>query len=307
MITAASVISITLHLLVLSHPLHTSRNQQRFCALFANSGNSSSSSNTNNGSNSTSSGISHRNIINDIIMSRPSASQSSSPPNNNGDDDDNGGDKIDDNDGWQSVPLRRNRPQRKVDESSSASEDVPIPQVEYIEPTDENTSFNPFMVMLVGIPGSGKSTFARALEQAMPYKYVRINQDELGNRRACEALCRQTIDAKKCPIIDRCNFDEKQRRVWTNIANEELSLVSSNGRADVYVVSFDSSVTTCIKRCQQRAHHETVSPHEAAGIVRMMHNSMERVNGDRATYSGIYRISNPSEFQQTLVALLNRK
>lgn len=46
----------------------------------------------------------------------------------------------------------------------------PVIPIEYIPPDDVNTLFQPFMLLLAGIPGSGKSTFARCLVEAMPYK-----------------------------------------------------------------------------------------------------------------------------------------
>ena len=45
-----------------------------------------------------------------------------------------------------------------------------LPSVQYIPPPDDDPQFEPFMLLLVGMPGSGKSTFAKALVEAMPYK-----------------------------------------------------------------------------------------------------------------------------------------
>ena len=50
----------------------------------------------------------------------------------------------------------------------------PLIQVDYIPPDSANTLFQPSMLLLVGLPGSGKSTFSRSLVQAMPYK-VNLN------------------------------------------------------------------------------------------------------------------------------------
>jgi predicted ABC-type ATPase len=41
------------------------------------------------------------------------------------------------------------------------------------------------MLVLVGLPGSGKSTFAMKLAATKP-EWKRVNQDDLGSRRACE-------------------------------------------------------------------------------------------------------------------------
>lgn len=47
-------------------------------------------------------------------------------------------------------------------------------QLERVPQDALNSQFQPYMLILVGLPGSGKSTFALALESAMPFK-VREN------------------------------------------------------------------------------------------------------------------------------------
>ena len=69
-----------------------------------------------------------------------------------------------------------------------------------------------FVLVLVGIPGSGKSHFASRLEGAMPHKFVRVNQDSLKTRKKCEDLCRRTLSQGKVAIVDRTNFDFSQRK-----------------------------------------------------------------------------------------------
>ena len=118
------------------------------------------------------------------------------------------------------------------------------------------------MILLVGIPGSGKSTFAKMLTKLQPSKYVRINQDELGNRRECERLCRNALARGKVPIIDRCNFDLSQRRHFLSIAIE--------ARVPVDCVVFCYPADVCVARCLDRQGHETITRSNAAGVVRRM-------------------------------------
>jgi predicted kinase len=118
------------------------------------------------------------------------------------------------------------------------------------------------MLMLVGIPGSGKSHFASQLEQAVPNKYVRVNQDTLGNRYRCEEMTRQVLARGICPIIDRCNFDESQRRYFLDIAR--------NYNVPVDCVVFDIPKEECVRRCETRRNHETISPGEARQVVEGM-------------------------------------
>ena len=88
---------------------------------------------------------------------------------------------------------------RKGSESAAADGVVKPPQL---------------ILVLVGLPGSGKSYFASKLEKESFSQYVRVNQDSLGTRKKCETACRQALSKGKSVIIDRCNFDKQQREHW---------------------------------------------------------------------------------------------
>ena len=118
------------------------------------------------------------------------------------------------------------------------------------------------MLILTGIPGSGKSTFAEALVRGKPDVYVRVNQDYLGSRPACERITKQVLQIGKCPVIDRCNFDPSQRAKFLNIAK--------TFQIPVDCVVFQLPIELCIQRCCERRHHETVTAENAAEIVRTM-------------------------------------
>lgn len=154
----------------------------------------------------------------------------------------------------------------------------------------------PLVLLLVGIPGSGKSHFASRLEagsssnhrrhggspSSPPHGtgrrttarlFVRVNQDALGSRRRCEDVARSALaggggnnDASSVAVvIDRCNFDADQRRTWIDMAHEM--------EADVECVIFDFDRDVCIERCRRRRGHETIRPSEAAMIVSRMAGS----------------------------------
>lgn len=101
-------------------------------------------------------------------------------------------------------------------------------------------------VLLVGIPGSGKSTFAR---ERLP-NHVRVSQDELGSVNACINAVKDALGSGKNVVIDRCNQTPKQRKRWIDIARLYGASVSC--------VYLDCSEQTALKRVRDRKTHETL-------------------------------------------------
>lgn len=103
------------------------------------------------------------------------------------------------------------------------------------------------MIILVGLPGSGKSTYAK---KHYP-DYVYINQDELKSRDVCAIKAREAIDAGRDVIIDRTNIDKRQRKVWTNLAK-------FYGVQNVECILLKVEPKECIKRINGRKNHPTI-------------------------------------------------
>jgi predicted kinase len=72
-------------------------------------------------------------------------------------------------------------------------------------------SIGPALIVLVGIRGSGKSTFGAVLERQ---DFVRICQDEIGSLTSCRELTTKMLRQGKHVVIDSCNLTAEQRALW---------------------------------------------------------------------------------------------
>ena len=127
---------------------------------------------------------------------------------------------------------------------------------------NEDDTFEPFILLLMGLPGSGKSTLAKKLEEMMPWKYERVNQDELGNRKACFRRARDILLAKKCPVVDRCNAGLVHRKPFYELAKE------CGAKVDCIVLEVPRH--TCLERCRGRRDHPTIDPRDAGKVIGFM-------------------------------------
>lgn len=103
------------------------------------------------------------------------------------------------------------------------------------------------MVILVGLPGAGKSTYSK---KHFP-NHFRINQDEMGSRDACAMQAKNYIELGKDIIIDRVNFDRRQRQVWLNLAK-------FYGVTEVVCVYLKVPKHICLNRIEDRKDHPTI-------------------------------------------------
>ena len=79
------------------------------------------------------------------------------------------------------------------------------------------------VIILVGIPGSGKSTIARAIASTFRSDnrtWEVVNQDTLKSRQQVLIRARLALEKKKSVIIDRCNIDCSQRQHWISLARD---------------------------------------------------------------------------------------
>jgi atypical dual specificity phosphatase len=99
------------------------------------------------------------------------------------------------------------------------------------------------LVVLVGLPGAGKSTFAAALAAA---GWQVASQDELGKDATEEAVA-AAIKAGKRLVVDRCNVTASERRRLLEMRPVRPA-----------AVHFTTAVEECVERVACRTDHPTI-------------------------------------------------
>lgn len=113
----------------------------------------------------------------------------------------------------------------------------------------EPTSFHsnhPELVIMVGPPGSGKSTYAKL---NYPWHTI-ISQDDMGRHGHWESF-RHCVEHGAEIVIDRMNFNHKQRLRYIAPA------VLAGYR--VSMVLFAINQTICLQRMKNRKRHPTLN------------------------------------------------
>ncbi|ELU44242.1 KTI12 domain-containing protein [Rhizoctonia solani AG-1 IA] len=102
--------------------------------------------------------------------------------------------------------------------------EIPLIQLYATTKMDPSNSTNSnILIVLCGLVGSGKSTFATALQREFP-EVRRCNQDELGRREDVEREVHAALSQGLSVCVDRTNFDPGQRRTWIDIARQHSNI-----------------------------------------------------------------------------------
>ncbi|GAB1597666.1 uncharacterized protein F21D5.5-like [Argonauta hians] len=72
------------------------------------------------------------------------------------------------------------------------------------------------LVILVGYPAAGKSTFVKNYLE--PANYVHVNRDILGNWKKCVDMCRKHLEEGKSIVVDNTNPDIESRKRYVDVA-----------------------------------------------------------------------------------------
>jgi atypical dual specificity phosphatase len=132
------------------------------------------------------------------------------------------------------------------------------------EPKHASKCLGSKIFMLVGVPGSGKSTFSASLEQA---GYKTISSDNLRSKKGAfdETLgfhAKPSQLAKCGIVVDRCCVAPEERK-------RLLELMHNPSADDITVVYFNKDIEDCKMQVCSRKNHPTISNdnNNARGIV----------------------------------------
>ena len=110
------------------------------------------------------------------------------------------------------------------------------------------------MLLLVGLPGSGKSWFAHSLCKRDPDKWNLVSQDEIGGRAGVESVVGRSSAMRKTLILDRCNSSVEDRKWFMKLADTRSVPLRA------VCVWFDYTADLCTWRAQNRPEHPTLPP-----------------------------------------------
>mmetsp|Transcript_4416 Transcript_4416/g.10612 ORF Transcript_4416/g.10612 Transcript_4416/m.10612 type:complete len:1152 (-) Transcript_4416:225-3680(-) len=154
--------------------------------------------------------------------------------------------------------------------------------------------YAPRRIICMGLPGSGKSTFAKSLAKSYPpgNSWLVLNQDKLG-RKECERLAK-SCKTRDRVILDRCNLKASERASW-------LQKLNAGRRGDVCLVHFAADAETCTRRVEERANHETISFGRGRRIVAEMNEKLEPPTPSEAKrYHSVHVVHTFQEAEEVL-------
>ncbi|XP_008243317.1 PREDICTED: transcription factor bHLH140 [Prunus mume] len=125
----------------------------------------------------------------------------------------------------------------------------------------------PIVVILMGAPGSGKSTFCEQVMRSSTRPWVRVCQDTIksgkaGTKAQCIESAINALKDGKSVFIDRCNLEIEQRNEFVKLGGPQV---------DVHAVVLDLPAKLCISRSVKRTGHEgNLQGGRAAAVVNRM-------------------------------------
>jgi protein-tyrosine phosphatase len=108
----------------------------------------------------------------------------------------------------------------------------------------------PGLIMLIGIPCSGKTTFSLELLSYYLDQIIHLNQDEIG-RSDCDEIFLSKIKSQQTILLDRCNILKKDRKEWIDSYKHITT-------KKVWAIYFDLGLDVSLSRLKLRKNHPTL-------------------------------------------------
>lgn len=96
----------------------------------------------------------------------------------------------------------------------------------------------------------------------------------MGDRQRCEFECTQALLAGREVVIDRCNFDQRQRATWVDIAYKG----SHRGCVHVIGLHLDVPIRECIRRTEGRMDHPTLNGKDVVNVIHKFNGMFQKVD-----------------------------
>lgn len=133
------------------------------------------------------------------------------------------------------------------------------------------------ITILVGPPGSGKSTYANNLiynDGDHGAATIRVSQDDQGKVGHMD-MFKKALENNQDIIVDRMGFNKEQR--------DRYLVPAKAAGYRTKIVVFHAPLETCLARCNARENHPTIkNSNDASRAVNFFFSNYERVSDDEA-------------------------
>ena len=123
------------------------------------------------------------------------------------------------------------------------------------------------VLILIGLPGSGKSTHAELYAQANHDNVRIVSQDDLKTEAKCIKQARMYLQQGKSIVVDRTNMKARHRQVFIELAKTHNASCSALVFGDPHdKAHFD----TCFERIANRTNHATLNASSSPKKIRLV-------------------------------------
>ena len=144
-------------------------------------------------------------------------------------------------------------------------------QIKKIKDIKIGKGIKPHVIMLVGLPCSGKSTLSEHLQKQIPENIIRLNQDEMGRGQYYKKLISTSEKISKSNskfmLIDKCNTTTEERKFIIDL--------SKKYKLKSLCLWLDISIDELMLRAKQRKDHPVLSAGKTADVIKEKNKKLE--------------------------------